>query len=330
MSLLFKQRNSAGANQRKLGMVAKIIAFFVGNIRHWLVALGDIWRDPIPSILTVAVLGVSLTLPSIMYVVAKNAQSVEQHWQSAAEISLFLHTDLSDKQIQTFVKQVQLHAKVEKVTFVSNEQALDEFEQLSGFGDALSLLEANPLPNVLIVIPLAEYALASPAADLLTELEQMREVEFGKLDIEWLRRLNAVLSLIKDTMGSLGLLLCVSVVLIVGNTIRLSIINRKEEIEVLKLVGATDGFIQRPFLFTGLWYGFFGGLIAWLSIEIMLYYLSGSIVRIADLYQSDFRLSGLSVAEMVNLLLISMGLGLSGSYLVVRKQILLIEPDSSI
>ncbi|MER2490886.1 permease-like cell division protein FtsX [Catenovulum sediminis] len=329
MSLLFKQRNPKGASQRKLGLIGRVVGVIVSNIRQILTALGEIWRDPVPSILTVAVLGVSLTLPSVMYVVVKNAEQVEQHWQNAAEISLFLQQDLTSQQLSTFVKQIELHAQVEKIQLISADDALQEFEQLSGFGGALQMLDKNPLPNVLLVTPMQEYASASAAADLLLEFEQMREVDFGKLDIEWLRRLNSVLQLIKDTMGSLTILLCASVVLIVGNTIRLSIINRKEEIEVLKLVGATDAFIQRPFLFTGLWYGFFGGIIAWLSIEIMLFYLSGSIATIADLYQSNFKLTGLNAREMLNLLLISMSLGLIGSFLVVRKQIKLIEPDTA-
>lgn len=328
MSLLFGHRSrSGGAQQRKLGFIQKIISFFVSHIRQWLMALGGIWRDPLPSVLTIAVLGLSLTLPATLFVVVKNAELVEQNWQNAAEISVFLQEDLTSQELNTFVTQVELNHKVEKVQLVSKQQALAEFEQLSGFGSALDLLETNPLPNILVVTPLSDFSSANAAADLLVELEQMREVDFGKLDIEWLKRLNALLSMVKDAMSSLIVILCLSVILIVGNTIRLLIVNRKDEIEVLKLVGATDRFIQRPFLYTGLWYGFFAGMLAWFSIEILIWYLSSSIQQITELYQSEFSLIGLSGSEMFGLLGLSMLLGWLGSYIVVRQQIKLIEPD---
>lgn len=329
MSLLFRNRGNAGASQRKLTQFQLVISFFVSNLRQFIHALGEIWRDPIPSILTIAVLGVSLTLPATMHVIVKNAQVVEQHWQSAAEISLFLNDNIPQPQLKSFVKQVELNAQVAAVKFITKQQALAEFEEASGFGDAIKYLSSNPLPNVLVVIPQQSSASARSAKMLLAELEQNREVKFGKLDIEWLQRLNAILDMIKEVMSSLTLLLFTSVILIVGNTIRLSIVSRKDEIEVLKLVGATNQFIHRPFLYTGLWYGFFGGLIAWITIEIMVFYLASTITKITHLYQSNFQLSSLSGQEMLILLAISMTLGLVGSYIVVRKQIKLIEPDAN-
>nr|WP_217434886.1 permease-like cell division protein FtsX [Marinifaba aquimaris] len=310
-------------------MLQRIQGQLLGFIRQWLAALGEIWRDPIPSLLTIAVLGVSLTLPATLYVVVKNAELVEQSWDNASEISLFFKQDIKDKKQQAVIKQIELMSEVEGVHFISKQQALTEFENLSGFGDALKYLDSNPLPDVLIVTPQPDYANPSAAGELLTELEALKEIDFGKLDIEWLRRLEAVVSLIKDALFSVALLLVVSVILIVGNTIRLSIVNRKEEIEVLKLVGATDGFIHRPFLFTGVWYGFFGGVIAWIAIELMLLWISAAIDNLAQLYQTDFSLQGLSGGDMMYLLMLSMGLGLAGSYIVVKRQIKEIEPDAT-
>lgn len=327
MSLLFKNRQ--GANQKTLNPIQRLIGYWVGLVRQWLAALGEIWRDPIPSLLTIAVLGVSLTLPSTLYVVVKNAEHVEANWDSASEISLFFKADYDHKRIKATLKQIELMGEVQDVKFISKDIALAEFEQLSGFGDALSYLDSNPFPDVAIITPQPYASAPSQASQLLEDLKALPEVESGKLDIEWLRRLNAILSLVKDALISLALLLVVSVVLIVGNTIRLSIINRKDEIEVLKLVGATDGFIHRPFLFTGIWYGFFGGVIAWLAIEMMLYWISGAIERVALEFSSGFLLTGLSAGEMGYLLLLSMGLGLAGSWYVVNKQIRLIEPDAT-
>ncbi|AWB66575.1 cell division protein FtsX [Saccharobesus litoralis] len=329
MSFLFKERQQSGAQSQRVSLYQRFVGAIVGFIRQWLASLGEIWRDPIPSILTIAVLGVSLTLPATLYVVVKNAESVESNWESASEISLFFHKHVSKPQLEKTVKQIELMAQVESVEFISSQKALAEFEQLSGFGDALQYLGENPLPDVLIVIPQAEYASPGLAGELKQELEALPEVDFGKLDIEWLRRLEAVVGLINDALTSLALLLVVSVVLIVGNTIRLSIINQREQIEVLKLVGATDAFIHRPFLFTGIWYGFFGGVIAWIAIELMLLWISVAIERLAQLYQADFALQGLSAGDMMHLLLISMSLGLFGSWWVVHRQIKLIEPQAT-
>ncbi|WP_017444560.1 permease-like cell division protein FtsX [Gayadomonas joobiniege] len=327
MSLLFKRRSS-GATERKLTIWQKITAFFLAHVRQWLASLGGIWRDPIPSLLTVAVLGVSLTLPATLYVIVKNTQSVEDSFQNAAQISLFLKQQSSQQETAEFVRRLQQNHKIEAVQFISASAGLAEFSQSSGFNQALSLLDENPLPDVVLVIPAADYRTASAAQTLLEELESAANVDAGKLDITWLKRLNAIVSLVQSAMSALTLLLCLSVLLIVGNTIRLSIVNRREEIEVQKLVGATNAYIHRPFLYTGLWYGFFGGLIAWLSIEVIRWNLSGAISEIASLYQSDYILIGLSANEMLFLLGISMGLGLAGSYLVVRGQIKQIEPES--
>ncbi|WP_111978781.1 permease-like cell division protein FtsX [Algibacillus agarilyticus] len=329
MSFLFKDRLSRGAHTQKTSFYQRIVGAITGVFRQWLASLGEIWRDPIPSILTIAVLGVSLTLPATLYVVVKNAESVKGNWDSASEISLFFQTDISQKQVQRTVKEIELMTQVQKVEFISSKQALAEFESLSGFGEALQYLDDNPLPDVLLVTPQATHSSPTFAAELLEELESLNEIEFGKLDIEWLRRLEAVVKLINDALTSLALLLVVSVVLIVGNTIRLSIINQREQIEVLKLVGATDAFIHRPFLFTGVWYGFFGGVIAWIAIELMLMWISLAIEHLAQLYQADFSLQGLGASDMLYLLAISMGLGLLGSWWVVNRQIKLIEPQTT-
>lgn len=326
MSLLFKRR-TAGAVARRLTTMQRISAFFTAHLRQLIAALGGIWRDPLPSLLTVAVLGVSLTLPATLYVIVKNTQAVEDSFQNASQISLFIKKDSDSSATTQLIQQLQNNPKIENLQYISAEQGLAEFNQASGFQQALSLLDENPLPDVILVIPSEKYRTADKADALRQTLENISQVESAKLDISWLNRLNAMLSLVKNAMGALTLLLAVSVLLIVGNTIRLSIVNRREEIEVQKLVGATNAYIHRPFLYTGLWYGFFGGVIAWLSIELLRWYLSSAIQEIASLYQSQYILLGLSALEMIQLLLISMALGLAGSYWVVRGQIKLIEPD---
>lgn len=147
------------------------------------------------------------------------------------------------------------------------------------------------------------------------------------MDLEWLQRLDAVVLLLQQAVVAIGLLLLSAVLLIVSNTIRLSIISKREEIEVMKLVGATDAFIQRPFLYTGFWFGVFGGLLAFLVTEVLLWWLRGAIADISDLYQSDFRLQAMSLQEFGGLILLAVLLGVIGSYLSVRRHLRAIEPS---
>ena len=167
---------------------------------------------------------------------------------------------------------------------------------------------------------------AVSARQLLERLSKERIVEFGKLDIDWLTRLDAIVSLLRQAVLLIAVLLLGAVLLIIGNTIRLSIMSKKDEIEVMKLVGATDAFIQRPFLYSGVWFGVFGGLLAFLIVEAMLWWLQGAIGSVTSLYDSEFRLMAFSVTEFFSLMLLAVLLGLTGSYLSVRRHISAIEP----
>ncbi|MFQ3339690.1 MAG: cell division transport system permease protein, partial [Colwellia sp.] len=249
-------------------------------------------------------------------------------WDSASEISLFLNLSISEKSAQNVVQRIKLYPEVAKVEYISADQALKEFKVLSGFGPALEYLDKNPLPATIVVTPTNRASQAHAVGDLLIKLEKEREVEQGKLDLEWLSRLEAMAMLIEDIVTSVAFLLCLSVILIIGNTIRLAIINQKEAIAVMKLVGATDSFIQRPFLYLGIWYGILGGLLASITIVLLSYYLSGAVNKLTNLYGSDFVLQGLTWNESFTLIYFAIGLGLLGSYISVRQHIRGIEPKT--
>ncbi len=291
-------------------------------------SLGDLWRTPFTSVMTVLVLGISLALPATLHLFVKNTDVITDQWQSASQISLFLKTSVTDKAAQNLVQRVQLLPEVANVQYISAQQALDDFKVLSGFGQALEYLDSNPLPATLIVTPTERASQSLAAKELLNKLEQHREVEQGKLDLEWLTRLQAIAQLVEDIVISVALMLCLSVVLIVSNTIRLAILNQKDAIAVMKLVGATDAFIQRPFLYSGVWYGILGGLFSGITVSLLAYYLSSSVEKITDLYRSSFTLQGLSAFEYILLLSFAVTLGLVGSYLSVRKHIREIEPTT--
>ncbi|WP_019675770.1 permease-like cell division protein FtsX [Arsukibacterium perlucidum] len=323
MSILFTGR-ATGAAAKKIGLLRRFIMFWLNHARQAVASLGELWRTPSASILTIAVLGVSLTLPATLHLLVKNMQQISSSFTQAAEISLYIREQTPANQVQSLVTILQADHDVAEVIFVSKQQAMAEFKQISGFGAALNYLDSNPLPDLIRVLP--KNTAPQAAETLLQRLSNERIVDFAKLDIDWLTRLNAIVSMLQQAVAIIALLLLSAVLLIVGNTIRLSIMNKKDEIEVMKLVGATDAFIQRPFLYTGVWFGVFGGLLAFLVVELMLWWLQGAISNVTALYQSDFRLMAMSFREFIGLLLIAVLLGLTGSYLSVRRHISAIEP----
>jgi cell division transport system permease protein len=319
--------HSSGLSQRT-SFLSRLLSLPIRHLQQAVGSLGDLWRTPFTSVMTVFVLGISLALPATLHLFVKNAQQVSEQWDSASQITLFLKLSTTEKSAENLVKRIKLYSEVSDVRYISAKQALKEFKILSGFGESLEYLDENPLPATILVSPTERSSQASAANELLVKLKQEREVDQGKLDLEWLTRLEAVARLIEDIVIGVALLLCMSVVLIVGNTIRLAILNQKDAIAVMKLVGATDSFIQRPFLYSGMWYGVFGGLLSCLSVAILAQYLTGSISELTDLYQSNFQLQGLAFNEALLLIAIAVTLGLAGSYISVRKHIRAIEPNA--
>lgn len=311
----------------KLPISGQIVMFFIRHIQHAMASLGELWRNPISSVMTMAVLGVSLSLPAALQVLVKNAETITQSWNSAAEISLFVDEGRSEKSIQSLITRLKVYPEVAEVNYINRDQALEEFQRLSGFGEALSYLDANPLPAVVMVTPSLKYSSPEGARELLRKLEQEAEVSFGRLDIEWLERLQAVVKLLERTVLAIAALLVLAVVLVIGNTIRLAIMNRRTEIEVMKLVGATEAFIQRPFLYTGIWFGIIGGVLAWVIINLLVWYLDFALAELLGLYGSQLHMESLTLTELGQLVLLASFLGWLGSYLSVRQHLRAIEPS---
>lgn len=328
MSLLFSQRKSPGAGKANPGH--RLVMYFIRHMQQALASVGELWRMPASSLLTMAVLGVSLALPTTLHLLMKNGQQLRGSWDSAAEITLFMEEGLTENQTKQVLRRIGLYDQVNDVTYIAAEDALDEFKSLSGFGDALSYLEKNPLPSVILVTPTVQYSSPEGARELLERLQQQPEISFGKLDVTWLEKLTAIINLLDDAALSLGILLLIAVALVIANTIRLSILNRREEIEVLKLVGATNNFIRRPFLYTGIWYGLIGGLIAWVCVSLILWWVEGALMDLANQLGSELTLSGLNFNEFLILIALSCGLGWLGAYGSVMRHVYEIEPKNQL
>lgn len=323
MSMLFAGR-AVGATASQPNLLQKLLRGVLTHVRQAVTSLGELWRSPLWALITVAVLGISMTLPTTLHLLVKNVQQVSRSYDESFEISLFLKNDASATDIATLVTLLQGDTEVAKVRLIDKAAAMAEFKQQSGFGEALAFLDQNPLPDVLLVTPRKNQPAAAEA--LMHKLEKERFVELAKLDISWLERLAALMNLMQQAVYTIAVLLLSAALLVIGNTIRLSIMDKKAEIEVMKLVGATDAFIQRPFLYTGIWLGLFGGFLAFVVVELMLWWLQGAIATVTQLYQSDFVLNSLSLREFGYLMLIAVTLGLVGSYIAVRSHIKAIEP----
>ncbi|GLP97821.1 permease-like cell division protein FtsX [Paraferrimonas sedimenticola] len=313
-------------SRNKVPVPRLLIMWMVRHLQNATATLGEIWRSPIAAGMTIAVLAVSLSLPAALQVMVKNAEKITASWQQAAEISLFLHDSADERAVKNLLTRVQSYSEVEQVEYIDKSQALAEFQQVSGFGEALALLDANPLPAVVMVTPAQGHATPGAASRLLEKLGRESEVDFGRLDIEWLQKLEAIIGMLERTVLALALLLILAVLLVIGNTVRLAIMNRRSEIEVMKLVGATQAFIQRPFLYTGVWYGIIAGALAWVLVQLLVVWLNGAIQPLLGLYQSDFQMESLGATELFSLMFAASALGWVGSYLSVRQHIKAIEP----
>ncbi|GAA4878466.1 permease-like cell division protein FtsX [Ferrimonas pelagia] len=314
-------------SRKKLPVGQRMISLLTQHLRQLLASLGELWRTPMTSLMTLLVLGFSLSLPALLLVLANNAEKVEAQWQSAAEISLFLDLDIAPVRQETLLTRLRGMPEVIAVTFQSSEQALAEFRQHAQFGDALAYLDDNPLPGLIRVQPSARHAGVDAARSLRDRLAQEPGIALARLDLDWLQRLEALSATGRQAGIALGVLLLLAVVLITANTIRLSIMQRFDEIKVMKLVGATEAFIRRPFLYGGLWLGLLSALLALVLVNVMLVWLDGSMAQLLSLYRSQFRLDGLSVQQGSVLILASCSLGWLGAWLSVRRHLRAIEPQ---
>ena len=288
-------------------------------------SLNRILDRPFSSLLTWLVIGIALALPVGLSATLQSAQSLSERWDGGVQISVFVKAGVPAETAQSLAERLGGRGDVTAVRFVSREEALAEFSLQSGLADVVLSLEENPLPDLVLVTPAP--ALGTEAiAELRDDLAQLEEVEEAVLDMEWVARLAQLMELGRRVVLVAGALLVAGVVLILGNTIRLAIESRREEIVIVKLVGGSNGFVRRPFLYTGLWYGVGGGLAAAIFVSVALWFLSVPVDQLARLYGSSFSLRGPGLIGALNVLLLGGALGLAGAWLAVSRHLSAIEP----
>ncbi|NWB91280.1 permease-like cell division protein FtsX [Pseudomonas agarici] len=287
-------------------------------------SLRRLGKQPIGSFFTCLVMAVALSLPMGLSLLLSNVERLGGSWQRAAQISLYLQLDASPTEGESLSEQIKAMPGVADAEFISKEKALDEFQQQSGLGEALKELPHNPLPGVVLVTP-DEVDKATLEA-LRQRLAELPKVQQAQLDLVWVERLAAILKLGDRFVFGLTVLLVSALLLVIGNTIRLHIENRRTEIEVIKLVGGTDSYVRRPFLYMGALYGFGAGIFSWGVLAFGLSWLNEAVVGLAGLYGSDFALAGVPSADGLSLLLGAVLLGYIGAWIAVARHLRELAP----
>jgi cell division transport system permease protein len=302
-------------------------AYFERHAQTFVGSLGRIAQHPIAALMTMAVIAVALALPLFLSLLLQNARTATGNLNEAFDLSVYMDKRAAPARTQAVAKQLRLKADVAGVRVITAEEALAEFRKDSGFGKALDALTDNPLPDTLIVTPSLVASTPEGTERLRTAIAALPDVQSVQIDTEWIKRLQAILDILRQVVLVTGGLLGFGIVLIVSNTIRLDILNRRAEIEVMKLVGASDGFARRPFLYSGVWYGLGGGILALILVLAAAQLLASPIEQLAKLYGSAFRLGGLGIGLAAGVLALAVALSWLGSWLSATQHIRAIEPS---
>ena len=320
--------DGGGHATRGRGVGARLAGAVERHLQTLVASLGRLARAPFGTLLTIGVIGVALALPAALGLVVANARVLSGSWRDALNLTVYLKPALPAADARQLAEQLAARADVTRARLVTPQQGLADFRRWSGLGAALDALKDNPLPAVVVVEPRlnGDEADARSLPALADRLRALPGVDQVQLDTAWVQRFTSILDGLRRAGLLIGGLLAIAVLLIVSNTIRLDIDGRRAEVEVAKLVGASDRFVRRPFLYGGFWFGAGGGCVAWLLVEGLVLALAGPVERIASAYGTNFAISGLDAADSLRLILGGAALGWVGAYLSATRHLRAIEP----
>ena len=319
-----KQTHRKHTGQR---LIELFKAYLLNHAHGLFSSLGRLSRTPFTSVMTILVLAVAISLAGCFYIIVANIQQLTGNLQASNQMSLFLKEHVTESAAQKLSEQLKQNANIESIKFINKTQAMNEFKANSGFGEALNALESNPLPHVIQVLPKHVLDNREALDQLMAEFKQIPQVELVQVDMQWVERLQAIMLIASRGVMVVSVLLGFAVTFITGNTIRLELQNRQDEVYISKLVGATHAFIQRPFLYTGFWLGFIAGFSAWLIVTVMLLILETPVEKLSALYSGSFELLFLSFGEFILLLVMTSALAVLGSWIVLHYQLRQIKPQ---
>ncbi|HCH6039559.1 TPA: cell division protein FtsX [Vibrio parahaemolyticus] len=296
--------------------------FFSVHAKQAKSSFSALWQRPLGNILTLAVISMALAMPACLYLLGKNVAGAAEDVASPSQVSAYLVEGMPDARVMVLKDQIETWPLVKEVEYISPQQGLADLSQYAGFDQALSLLSGYALPGVLVITP--ESDIKTDIQALAKEVGQQQDVTDVRLDEDWLARLNAIKTLAGIIVVTLTILMLGAVFLIVGNTLRFNVLANKEEIQTMKLIGATDGFILRPYLYT--WFGVLGAVIAWFVTALVTIVMNSAVEDLAALYDSQFRLIGLSWDESLLLIITGSLLGCIAARISAQRHLKEIEP----
>lgn len=290
-------------------------------------SLGVLLQHKVGTLMTVLVLGLAMFLPLGLYVTLANLGEMNLHQDEWSAVTVFFASGTNEVEVRRVADELEKSLQPEKVVVISPAEGLAGFREASGFGESLDMLEENPLPWVMQVSPQpgSTGQVEESVAELTAYLQSIDSIEVTQFDYKWLQRLGRMLELGEAVVTVLIILFGFAVMVVVANTIRLDVASHAEEIEILALVGAGNAFIRQPFLYTGLWYGLMGGMLAIVLLYLTLFYLGGPLGLLLETYGTVFSMRGLGGSNTLWLLLGGGLLGWLGAWISVQRYLRLLQ-----
>ena len=287
--------------------------------------LADLMKRKFATLLTVLVIAVSLTIPTVSYLLWKNIHHATTQFYPESELTVYLHKNLSEEDANLVVEKIRQQEGVESLNYISRQESLNEFRHWSGFSEELDVLDDNPLPAVVMIKPSKAFNESQKRNELRENLDKIKGVQEVRLDNDWLEKLTALTWLVAHVAIFCTLLMAVAVFLVIGNSIRADVYSNQSNIEVMKLLGATDQFILRPFLYTGMIYAALGGFFACIFSSLTIGYFTGAVKYVTDIFAVNFNLNGLGLVEFLFLIVVCIIMGYIGAWLSATRYTRLLD-----
>ena len=287
--------------------------------------LADLLKRKFATLLTVLVIAVSLTIPTVSYLLWKNIHHATTQFYPESELTVYLHKNLSEEDANLVVEKIRQQEGVESLNYISRKESLSEFRQWSGFNEELDVLDDNPLPAVVMIKPTKAFNESQQRNELRENLDKIKGVQEVRLDNDWLEKLTALTWLVAHVAIFCTVLMAIAVFLVIGNSIRADVYSNQANIEVMKLLGATDQFILRPFLYTGMIYAALGGFFACIFSSLTIGYFTGAVKYVTDIFAVNFNLNGLGLVEFLFLIVVCIIMGYIGAWLSATRYTRLLD-----
>ena len=281
----------------------------------------ELLKRKLGTLLTVIVIAVSLTIPVTTYLLWKNVEYTIDNFYPESELAVYLNKNLSEQDTERVVESLRAQQGVDTLNYISRQKSLEDFRQWSGFNEELSLLDDNPLPAVVMIKPTEEFKSSDKVMELRTELMKAKGVQEVRLDDGWIEKLGAISYLVAKIAVICCVLMSLAVFLVLGNSVRSDVYSSRSSIEVMKLLGATNHFILRPFLCTGIIYGVLGSMLATIFSFLLIAYFSTAVSYVADIFAIKIALNGLALSEILFMIIICAAIGYAAAWISANKHI---------